>query len=53
MDTDLWDELMIKPTHVNAIYELIGVQDRAVTGELIVPHLKRIYDLLKEHYGQR
>lgn len=54
MDIDefFWTGDHLKVEHINVIYELIGTADCAHSGDAIVPHIHRLYDLLKEHYAR-
>ena len=51
-DELFWSGNVARAEHINVIYELIGTADCAVSGDAIVPHLHRLYDLLKEHYAR-
>jgi len=51
-DELFWSGNIPKAEHMNALYALIGTVDCAESGDSIVPHLHRLYDLLKEHYAR-
>lgn len=51
-----WTDKVVKPAHINAIWEIAGGTGAiAMTGELIVPALKKLYDHIRvrrtEYHG--
>lgn len=42
-----WDDTRLQAAHVNAIYEALDSNEFAVANDMIVPHMKRIHEIIQ------